>query len=64
MAVPLTGYLRGGEYEGLDVVPEEIEWCRKNITPNIPNSVFLSRYRGDFETGRASGGTRKPGGYT
>ena len=36
----MTGYLRGGKYEGLDVVLEGIEWCRKNITPKYPSFCF------------------------
>jgi len=40
MAVPLTRYLREGRYEGIDIVSEGIEWCRKNITPRFPNFRF------------------------
>ena len=39
MAVPLTGYLSDEEYEGFDLMPEVIEWCQENITPDIPTFV-------------------------
>jgi len=41
MAIPLTGYLEnGGSYEGFDIIPMGIEWCKKNITPKYPNFHF------------------------
>jgi len=40
MARPLTGYLSGGRYEGIDIVPVGIRWCQKNITPRYPNFHF------------------------
>ncbi len=41
MAVPLTRYLSAeGSYEGFDVFPEGIRWCRENITPKYPNLRF------------------------
>ncbi len=40
MAVPLTRYLDGGEYEGFDVMPEAIEWCQRNISSKYPNFRF------------------------
>ncbi len=40
MAVPLTKYLKDGEYEGFDVVPKSVEWCKENITPRYPNFRF------------------------
>jgi len=41
IAVAMTGYLntRGG-YEGLDIIPEAIEWCTRRITPKYPNFHF------------------------
>src|SRR5688500_3162291 len=39
-AVPLTRHLVGGTYDGFDIMPEAIEWCRKNITPRYPNFRF------------------------
>lgn len=39
MARPLAGYLAGG-YEGFDIVPAGIEWCRNNITARHPNFHF------------------------
>jgi ubiquinone/menaquinone biosynthesis C-methylase UbiE len=32
MARPLTKYLTSGSYEGMDIVPRGIRWCRENIT--------------------------------
>lgn len=41
MAVALTGRLNPqGRYEGFDIVPAEIEWCRKTISPRFPNFAF------------------------
>jgi SAM-dependent methyltransferase len=41
MAIPLTAYLDDtGSYEGLDIAPAEVAWCRKNITPRFPRFHF------------------------
>ena len=33
LAVPLTRYLDdAGSYDGLDIIPESIDWCRENIS--------------------------------
>lgn len=40
MARPLTRYLTTGSYEGFDIVPEMVSWCRENITPRYPNFRF------------------------
>jgi SAM-dependent methyltransferase len=41
MAAPLTRYLdETGSYEGFDIVPEAIEWCRENITSRYPRFHF------------------------
>jgi SAM-dependent methyltransferase len=41
MAIPLTRYLDGsGSYDGFDVVPHAVEWCRRRITPRFPNFRF------------------------
>jgi len=42
MALPLTQYLdpARGTYDGVDVVAEGIEWCRKNIGVPYPNFRF------------------------
>jgi SAM-dependent methyltransferase len=40
-AAPLTKYLSAsGRYEGFDVMPPSIAWCRKAITPRFPNFCF------------------------
>ncbi len=41
IAVALTGYLdRNGRYDGFDVVPQEIAWCRKHVSARFPNFRF------------------------
>jgi SAM-dependent methyltransferase len=41
LAVALTGRLGPeGRYDGLDIVPSGIEWCRTRITPRYPNFRF------------------------
>lgn len=40
MAIPLTGYLQGGSYEGFDVGREMIRWCRRHVTPRHPDFGF------------------------
>lgn len=41
LAVPLTKYLDSrGSYEGLDIVPESIEWCQRTLTSLYPNFHF------------------------
>jgi SAM-dependent methyltransferase len=49
MAVPMVGWLRG-RYEGFEVVPEGVEWCRSNITPRYPNFSFthVDIYNGTY----------------
>lgn len=40
-ALPLTRYLdQRGSYDGFDIVPVGIEWCRANVTPRFPNFRF------------------------
>lgn len=41
MAVPLTRYLdRTGSYEGFDIIPDGIKWCKENISRRFPNFQF------------------------
>ncbi|MGH2813232.1 MAG: class I SAM-dependent methyltransferase, partial [Actinomycetota bacterium] len=41
MARPLTRYLSAdGSYEGFDIVPSGIEWCREKICVRFPNFRF------------------------
>jgi SAM-dependent methyltransferase len=41
MAIPLTGYLNEcGGYEGFDIVPLGIAWCREQITARYPRFRF------------------------
>jgi SAM-dependent methyltransferase len=40
MAIPLTGYLRGGSYAGFDVGREMIRWCQRNVTTRHPEFEF------------------------
>ncbi len=41
VAVPLTSFLdEAGSYEGFDIVPSAIRWCRKRITSRFPRFRF------------------------
>jgi len=40
MAIPLTKYLSEGSYEGIDIIPYHINWCKKNIMSRYPNFRF------------------------
>ena len=40
MARPLTGYLKTGAYEGIDIIPEGVKWCQKKITDRYSNFNF------------------------
>jgi SAM-dependent methyltransferase len=42
VAAPLTRFIdpASGSYEGFDVMPESIRWCRRAITPKHPNFRF------------------------
>ncbi len=41
IAVPVMKYMNAnGRYEGLDIVPEAIDWCQKAITSRYPNAHF------------------------
>lgn len=40
MARPLTKYLSSGSYEGIDIVPQGIQWCQKNVSQRFPNFRF------------------------
>jgi SAM-dependent methyltransferase len=41
MALPLTRYLsHAGRYDGFDIVPANVNWCRTAITPRFPHFRF------------------------
>jgi SAM-dependent methyltransferase len=41
-AIPLAEYMAGeGNYEGFDIVPDQVTWCQQNITPRFPNFHFI-----------------------
>jgi len=40
MAVPMTGYLTTGSYEGLDIVRSGIRWCQHHISNKYPRFRF------------------------
>lgn len=40
MAIPLTKYLKGGEYYGFDIDKRGIQWCKKNISKKHSNFHF------------------------
>ena len=39
-AIPLTGYLKSGRYEGFDIIKTGINWCNKHIASRFPNFRF------------------------
>jgi SAM-dependent methyltransferase len=40
MARPLAEYLKGGSYDGIDIVAPSIKWCQKTYAPRYPNFHF------------------------
>ena len=40
LAIPLTSYLEGGSYDGLDIVPSGIDWCNEHIANRHANFHF------------------------
>lgn len=41
MAIPLTRFLSAeGSYDGIEIVPAGVAWCRAHITPRHPNFRF------------------------
>jgi SAM-dependent methyltransferase len=41
MTLPLINYLKdGGQYQGFDINPTGINWCKEKITPKYPNFNF------------------------
>lgn len=42
LALPLTGYLDGGSYEGFDVDAEMIAWCRRQLAARHPAFGFTA----------------------
>ena len=40
MARPLTKYLATGSYEGIEIVPQGIDWRQKNISKRFPDFRF------------------------
>jgi len=40
IALPLTGYITTGNYEGFDIEKPLVDWCQANITSKHPNFRF------------------------
>lgn len=40
MALPLTQYLQGGTYDGVEITADGVVWCAENITPRYENFRF------------------------
>src|SRR5437660_12267383 len=40
MARPLTKYLKGGSYEGIDIVARSVQWCQRTYASRYPNFRF------------------------
>jgi len=53
MAMPLTRFLTSGTYDGFDILPELINWCQQNITPQFAafnfhlTDIYHDLYRTD-----------------
>lgn len=61
MAAPLTRYLDAdGRYEGFDIVPAGVDWCRGNITPRHPQFHFQLA---DIRNPEYRGGTQHAADY-
>jgi len=41
VALGLAGFLAGGSYDGFDISPEAVAWCRDHITPRHPHFRFV-----------------------
>jgi SAM-dependent methyltransferase len=62
VALPLTGYLTSGRYDGLDISAPMVEWCRRAIGTRFPrfrfeaidvaNTHYNPRGAGDARTAR------------
>jgi SAM-dependent methyltransferase len=62
-AIPLTSYLsRDGGYEGFDIWPEAIDWCREEITSRFPHFHFT--HVDLFNAAYNPGGSLSPSGFT
>src|SRR5687768_4360524 len=40
IALPLTGHITSGRYEGFDIIRTGVRWCQKNITGRFPHFNF------------------------
>jgi SAM-dependent methyltransferase len=41
IAIALTEYLKDGSYVGFDIVPQGIDWCRREVTSRFPKFEFF-----------------------
>jgi SAM-dependent methyltransferase len=62
LAIPLTRLITSpGSYDGLDIVPRGVRWCRTNITPMYPHFQFT--HADVFNSEYNPGGTVKAAEY-
>ncbi len=61
VAVPLTGFLDRGTYDGVDIVLPMVKWCQQNITPGFPNFRF---HHADLKNTLYSDAGQDAAGYT
>ncbi|MBN1309371.1 MAG: class I SAM-dependent methyltransferase [Chitinispirillaceae bacterium] len=40
MAIPLTNFLKNGQYDGIEIVPRGVHWCQEHITSKFPHFRF------------------------
>ena len=62
LAIPLTSYLKGGSYDGLDIVPSGIDWCNEHIAPKFQGFHFT--LADIYNTEYNPGGQMKASEYT
>jgi SAM-dependent methyltransferase len=40
VAIPLSAYLEGGSYSGIDIRRDGVDWCKQHLSPDHPNFSF------------------------
>ena len=64
VAIPLTGYLDSGSYEGFDISPEMIAWCQDAVSTRVPafgfTTIDVANTHYNREGSVTAGGVRFP----
>lgn len=61
LAKPLTRFIDGGKYDGLDIVEPSIRWCQETYKPRYPNFDF--HFANIYNQGYNKGGAIKANEY-